>query len=140
MATYAYGGKEFTVPSLSDDGVTFTPSSRKIDFRDSPIFRDVGSIWDESRFSTQRPPVDLGEVPSGWNQRAPVPRILDMPIKMSGSMEFRLPREIAHLAPLVKMASEVEKGINPFCEDYFAYITLDQGEVLPGKMQRNEGL
>jgi hypothetical protein len=63
-------------------------------------------------------------------------RVLDMPIKFPDIAEYRLPRALAQLAPVIQRIVDVEHSINPHHADYFAYLTIDQGVVEPSALQR----
>lgn len=138
----AYRGKQFTVPKLSVEGAVFiepqpeqntTPAPA-----DSPIIAALNKPFDLTEFRTARQPVSLG-ILTATEQVAfkpGSPRTLDLPIKFPGS-NFRLPGEFAHLAPLIQRVANYEAAVNPDCYDeYYCYLTVDQGEVKPGKLQR----
>jgi hypothetical protein len=138
----AYRGKHFTVPSFSTDkGIEISPNPAAGPVAipaNSPIVRSLNGTWDVRNFSEPRRPDSLGVLPPEQHAVfAPgMPRTLDMPIKFPGS-EFRLPREFAQLAPLLQRVADCEAAINSACYDeYYCYLTVDQGEVTAGKLQR----
>jgi len=69
----------------------------------------------------------------------PIQRVLDMPIKFPGSPEYRLPAELEALVPLVRKVVDFEHSVNDTVLDSYCYLTLEQGIVRAGTMQRNEG-
>lgn len=137
-----YNGKRFSVPGLSSEGIRIQPNERalipEIPF-ESPIIQDLNSIWDTEKFQTPRTPVSLGVLSptelqefSKWG----VPRILDMPIKFPGT-DFRLPEEIAQFKDVIQRIADYELAINPDCfDEYYCYLTVDQGIIEPGNLQR----
>ncbi|MBK7844081.1 MAG: hypothetical protein IPJ71_10360 [Bdellovibrionales bacterium] len=68
-------------------------------------------------------------------------RVLDMPIKMSGGSEYRVPRELLPFMDTIQQIVEHFHRIAPpgFAQKAFAYITVDQGMVDPGTSQRKGG-
>jgi hypothetical protein len=140
--TVDYRGKHYTLPVLSAEGTRITPDSgAKVPEipRESPVIQDLNSIWDTSKFMTPRAPVSLGvmtgeelEKFGKWG----VPRVLDLPIKFPGS-DFRLPKELEQFADLVQKVANYELAINPGCfDEYYCYMTVDQGVITPGRLQR----
>jgi hypothetical protein len=138
----AYRGKHFTVPAFSNEaGIIIQPHPEENQApipADSPIIRALNTVWDLREFRTPRRPVSLGILPSEQHAVfAPgMPRTLDMPIKFPGS-DFRLPETFARLAPLIQIVADYEAVINADCYDeYYCYLTVDQGLVAEGKLQR----
>ncbi|HEY0193257.1 MAG TPA: hypothetical protein VGC42_19200 [Kofleriaceae bacterium] len=68
--------------------------------------------------------------------RPGAPRVLDLPIKMPDLDDYRLPAALAQFAPEIQRIIDVEALINPHHRDYFAYLTVDQGQVAPDRLQR----
>lgn len=90
------------------DGVLAKPFNKKR-FRRAGVFRNIGSLAGKCQFSNF----------SGI-------RCLDMPIKMAGSREYRIPVEFKYfLEPISKMVS-FEVGHNKSINDFYAYLTIDQ--------------
>ena len=138
----AYRGKQFSLPLLSADGLHLVPdrsaSIPEIPLT-SPLVHDLNSIWNLERFLTPRLPITAGTLTA--EELIPfaapgVPRVLDLPIKMPGS-DFRLPRELSQFAPAIQKMINYELAINPRCfDEYYAYLTVDQGTIRPGALQR----
>jgi hypothetical protein len=63
-------------------------------------------------------------------------RVLDMPIKFPDCDEYRLPRAFRQFAFVLQKVIDFEHGINDKTEDYYAYLTIDQGVVAPQTLQR----
>jgi hypothetical protein len=140
--TLEYRGKTFKLPLLSAEGVHLEPRP-EASFPDipltSPIIRDLNTVWDLKKFLVPRIPVSLGtlsETELEQFSRWGVPRVLDMPIKFPGS-DFRLPKELAQFAPVIQRIADFEAQVNKNCfDEYYAYLTIDQGEVGTGTLQR----
>lgn len=138
----SYRGKHFSLPALSATGVHMVPNGTselpEIP-RHSALIEDLNSIWDLERFKIPRTPVLAGTLSSEELEsfRAPgVPRVLDMPIKMPGS-DFRLPAELAQFAPAIQKIIDYEWTVNRQCfDEYYCYLTVDQGRVTSGTLQR----
>lgn len=138
----SYRGKHFTLPSLSEGGFRIEPDLEAQTPpipRDNPIIQALNSIWDTSNFLVPRVPVSLGMLSEDELRefgRSPVPRTLDMPIKFPGS-DFRVPAELEQFLPVIQRVANYEARINAECYDeYYCYLTVDQGTVRPGTLQR----
>ena len=152
VETLTYRGKHYTVPILSSEGPDIEPhlgSAQRSEapFIDadlpslppSPILESLNRPFDLAQFLIPRAPLSLGFLPEDQRTafaRPGMPRTLDLPIKFPGSA-FRLPAEFAQLAPVVQWVADWEARINPACYDeYYCYLTVDQGRVRPGMLQR----
>lgn len=108
-----------------------------IDF-DSPIMKDMNTIWDIEKFKTARVPLSMGFVPEAEREEfctPGVPKVRDMPIKFPGS-DVRVPAELAQFAGTIRRILEIEKAINPDYDEYYCYLETDQSLVVPGTLQR----
>ncbi|MBI4433177.1 hypothetical protein HY632_00235 [Candidatus Uhrbacteria bacterium] len=142
--THNYRGKHFTVPRLyADNGITIVPQ-RNGEMpqlpTNHPILQSLNAIWDLRNFTIPRRPLALGTLTPDerhmFSARCGVPRVLDLPIKFPGS-EFRIPRALAQFAPTIQRIATIERAINPCCYDeYYCYVTVEQGPVPAGKLQR----
>lgn len=137
----SYRGKHYTIPALDTAGALVI-EPRPIDLElpaDSPILTNIGAVWDPLNFKVPRQPVRLGLIPEGERpalHRPGMPRTLDMPIKFPGS-EFRVPAAFAQLRWLIQRVADIEAQVNPRCYDeYYCYMTVDQGDVPAGSLQR----
>jgi hypothetical protein len=137
----SYRGKHYTVPVLSSEGLHIVPDAQaKLPAipQDSPVIQDLNTVWDTKKFLTPRAPVSLGVLTPEELQefgKWGAPRVLDMPIKFPGS-DFRLPKELAQFAEVVQKVANYEKAVNPCYDEYYCYLTVDQGTVAPGRLQR----
>lgn len=92
-------------------------------FRRAGVFRNIGSIFNKNKF------IDFKGI-----------RCLDMPIKMSGSNEYKIPKEFEQfIEPISKMIS-FETAHNENLIDFYAYLTIDQSESNGRKTHREPGL
>lgn len=66
-------------------------------------------------------------------------RVLDMPIKFPGNNDYRIPKELVQFEEVIAKIASFEHTINPRAKDYFAYLTIDQSNVLDGEYQRKPG-
>jgi len=136
-----YRGIVFSIPRLTPDGITFWPEHSILVNAggDSPILQAVDTIWDVGRLSETRRPLHVGVVKNPAQFSFPRgTRILDMPIKFPG-FDYRLPVETLPWADVITEMARHEHTINPNIDEYFAYLTIDQGVVRAGEMQRKEG-
>lgn len=139
-----YRGKHFTLPTLSAEGfeiiadasanAVLIPSPEQ-----SPIIADLNSIWDVKKFLTPRVPVSLGLLTPEQRARFSTPgapRTLDMPIKFPGS-NFRIPKTLEQFRDAIERVAHFEAAVNPQClDEYYCYMTVDQGVVRPNTLQR----
>lgn len=142
--TLGYRGKHFVVPKLSSSGfeIVADPTLNTAPIpsaMDSPIIADLNSIWDFQKFKTPRIPVSLGFLTNAERfefSKSGAPRTLDMPIKFPGS-NFRIPAELAQFRGTIERVAHFEAAINPDCfDEYYCYMTVDQGLVRPNTLQR----
>jgi hypothetical protein len=67
--------------------------------------------------------------------------VLEMPVLMPQSNgEYRLPKEVAHLSPIIETIAAHERAKNPYYDERYAYLTVDQRPVRAGNTQRSPGL
>jgi len=147
LAAASYRGKHFTMPELNSQGAVYLRPKLKgpgtgpksiIVPEQHPIITSLNKPFDVREFLTPRTPISLGFL-NGRERMAfhpGLPRTLDLPVQFPGS-ELRLPGNLARLAPLLQRILNYEARINPNCrEEYYIYLTVDQGWVKPGKLQR----
>lgn len=115
------------------------------------VLAGLNSTWDVNQFESVHPPLvvatlggesEQDETRQAFNHPGAfgIQRILDMPIKFPGSHEYRLPAELKALAPLLHKVIDFEYAVNgDEVLERYCYLTIDQGVVPAGMMQRNEG-
>ncbi|MBK9041014.1 MAG: hypothetical protein IPL83_18005 [Bdellovibrionales bacterium] len=146
---FEYGGYKFSVREMSREaGIEFRPKTafdseyHRLMARDSALVAEIGSVWQKQRFAIHHIPLNIGEAKTRASfQKNYGLRVLDMPIKMSGGAEYRLPKELRPFVDTIQQIVEHFHRIAPpgFAQKAFAYITLDQGMVDPGATQRKGG-
>lgn len=139
----AYRGKRFTMPELSGTNrIIFTPDPWLPDGVDmaSQVRLDLNKPFNLARFMQPRLPMRLGKLNPLYRRtftKPGAPRVLDMPVKMPGSLEYRIPRELVQFFPAIKRIASNEAALNPHRHrDYYAYLTIDQRVVQPGSQLR----
>lgn len=108
----------------------------------SQFAKDLDTTWSLQKFKFKRDPQFIAPIamkdvfsrPNGL-------RILDLPIKMKGSNEYRVPEELAQFAEVIQKVIDHEHAMmsEEKLEKYYAYVTIDQGWVDPGTTQRKPG-
>lgn len=96
-----------------------TPFNKKR-FRRAGVFRNIGKI--NSRFDN----LSI--------------RCLDLPIKMAGSKEYRIPTEFNQFLEVISNAISFEVAHNEDLVNFYAYLTIDQSQTKIGDTHRNAGL
>lgn len=139
-----YHGKHFTIPEHTKEGIEiFADKNKNLIIpptkEQSPIIADLNSIWDINHFLTPRKPVSLGKLsPEELAVFATpgVARTLDMPIKFPGT-HFRIPKSLEQFAHVIEKVAHYEATINEACfDEYYCYMTVEQGLVHPNTLQR----
>lgn len=139
-----YHGKHFTVPKHTEKGFEIIAEKSKNKLavpskEQSPIIADLNTVWDTTKFLTPRKPVSLGILSAQQLEvfRQPgVARTLDMPIKFPGS-NFRIPESLKQFKEIIEIVANYEATINEECfDEYYCYMTVDQGWVNPNTLQR----
>lgn len=106
------------------------------------ILKTFNTIWDCEQFNRINLPEMVHPLTSHkkdiFNSLTDM-RILDMPIKFPGS-NYRIPKEISALAPIIYDIAKNEFSGNKKVDDYYCYITIDSRDVLSGKTTRKAGL
>ncbi|HEX2548381.1 MAG TPA: hypothetical protein VHM20_01030, partial [Gammaproteobacteria bacterium] len=133
----------FNVPRMSQFGVSLSPKPYIVDKLkyNSRILGDLHSVWDITKFRDARTPVELCELSDTAVFKRPVTRVLDMPIKLAGSNDYKIPSNILPFQSIIQTIINHEHSI--LSEEqlrlYHAYLTIDQSYVTKGLMQRKPG-
>ena len=104
------------------DAVLNKPFDKKR-FRRAGVFRTVGEVANQEDFS------DFKGI-----------RCLDMPIKMKGSKDYRIPREFSQFIDSISKMIAFENAHNKRHLDFYAYLTIDQSESNGRATHREAGL
>jgi hypothetical protein len=138
-----YRGKHYTVPIFDPaEPVILTPDPSRAQYDRDPsqrVLQRMDRTWDLAEFANPCPPVSLGVLTAdelAAFTRTGVTRVLDMPIKVPDLAEYRLPRALAQVAPVIQRIIDVEHSVNPATHDYHAYLTIDQGWIEPSSLHR----
>lgn len=142
MQKLGYNGKNFVVPSHTKEGFEIIADAHKNlapISSDNQIIQDLNTVWNIENFLIPRKPVSLGKLTSEELEVFSQPnalRTLDMPIKFPGS-NFRIPNSLKQFKDVIEKVAHYEAAINPDCfDEYYCYITVDQGLVKPETLQR----
>ncbi|HEY1547260.1 MAG TPA: hypothetical protein VGG28_05550 [Kofleriaceae bacterium] len=139
----AYNGKHYELPIFDPaDPIVISPrpGATTPTSPDGRVVAGIHGTFDIAELRDRpRRPASLGVLTAGELAALAQPgatRVLDMPIKFPDLAEYRLPRALAQLAPVIQRIADVEQLINPHHAEYFAYLTIDQGVVEPSALQR----
>jgi hypothetical protein len=140
----AYNGKNYLVPVFETDKPCILMPQETVLSEDradlqNPIIRSLNTPFDTREFSTVHRPISLGRIATPELiifSQPDVQRVLDMPIKFPDCDEYRIPRALGQFAATIQRMIDFEYSINPELNDYFAYLTIDQGTVKADTLQR----
>ena len=96
--------------------------------------------WDVARYERPQLPALVGilEDRAAFSRSRGL-RVLDLAIRMPG-LGWAIPRAFEQFEEVIRLAVAFERSINPgFDEHYYAYFTVDQKRVEPGRAQRRVG-
>ncbi len=129
-----YGTLELFIPTLSADGFTLRGSELALTPPwQAPVLLSLNSVWNIEQFKIARQPWRICPMPFSPLK---VPMVLDLPIKFPGT-EYRVPKELCQLMPILQRIVNIEGTINPVFEQAYAYLTVDTRPVTRGSSQRN---
>lgn len=144
VATTSYRGKRFSMPLFGPEGFEIVADAQKNQApipspEASPIIACLNTIWDFGQFMVPRVPVSLGMMNEEELAVFGTPgatRVLDMPIKFPGS-NFKIPKALEQFRGAIERIAHFEAAANPGCfDEYYCYLTVDQGPVKPDTLQR----
>lgn len=126
-------GKNSELPSLSvDTQGHYNPSQIR-------TLLGIGEVWNKQEFQYPRQPVPIAKVLNTYAFQAPMPNVVDLPIKMKGDSTIYLPYEYRGMGETIAKIIDCDKQINPHFDDYYAYLTVDKRPVKAGNSQRRYG-
>lgn len=100
------------------------------------LIEDINNKWNPERFYIPRQPLHIDYI-SPIVLESKKDNILDMPIKLPKE-DFQIPFDI-EVEQIVDRCIQFEEEINVQWEDYYCYLTMNQGYVGVGETQRNSG-
>lgn len=143
LSKVSYGNIDFEIPELAKTGFHLHPEQVMIP--DSLLhnrqIQAMTDVWNFNHLMEAHQPILIGQVqdPDAF-QAAGVPSVLDMPIKFPGT-GYAIPDNLRQFAPALQKIIDFEHVANPRAlRDYFAYLTIHQSWVEPGRSQRRPGL
>lgn len=100
------------------------------------LYKTLFETFDKENYLYPRLPVDLGS----WADLSKIstPNVLRLPLKNKGT-KYHIPVELADLRDLLEFVINYEKNINPYHEDVFCHITVDNSSVKAGEYHRFPG-
>lgn len=102
---------------LSSKGLKYFP--KKLN---SKVINEIESIWNSNRQPCVVSELDKNEINNIFIQS---PKIIDMPIKIPRTQEYRIPKNFLHLFSIIKKIADIETSINPHTDNYFAYLSIN---------------
>lgn len=138
--TIIVNGQTFYIPELSSNGFSVSPRNwRKPIDKKHFIIQTVCQSFDKGEFAFPHIPIVVDDIINKKFSNQNNIRVLDCPIKFAGNSEFCIPYELRQFDEVIVKAISYEYTINPDFNNYYAYITIDQGNVTAGEYQRNPG-
>lgn len=127
----------YSAPNLTE-GITYNPQglwTPKID-AENIAYHSLNKPFSLSQYLYPRPPIDMGLIERDeYNCDV---NVLRMPLKFPGT-NYRIPRELGGVTPLITRVAEYEAFINPRHADFFCHITYDYSDVEEGFYHRYPG-
>lgn len=135
-----HGGIRFQQTKLGSSGYGLSPRQwRKPIPLKHFVIDTVHTVFDKAAFQHPHTPFVVDELLNeGKFSRRNDIRILDCPIKFPGS-DYKLPKEAAQFDEVLSKMLSFEHRINRNVQAYYAYLTIDQGWVKKGELQRRGG-
>jgi hypothetical protein len=136
--------KERISSPLSGEGYTLVPQEKvPIIEPDSPIYKSMHIPWNTMEFLNKRNSINIGE--TSEKEAFNIPRInelhiYNMPIKIPGSLQYNIPKELEEFKQTLQMIINYQSTIKENILEDYCYITVDQSWVFPGDAQRKTGV
>jgi len=138
--TVEINGETFTLTELGAYGFSVGVRQWRREYdKNHFIVKTVGLPFQKNLFYFPHTPIVIDDIYAYKFSRHSDIRVLDMPIKFAGSNDYKLPKELNQFDEVIAKAISFEHEINPGVKDYYAYLTIDQGNVPAGKHQRKPG-
>ncbi len=119
---------------LSGDGFTLAAQVADVKASNSPILKDMGEVWSPEKYKVARDPVNVGGVDDLSTFSKPgAPEVRNMLIKLPGKGQFEVPAELAQFKGALQKIVDHERSVNPNMDEYYAYVTVDQGAFKAGQ-------
>ena len=133
-------GERFTLTDLQPYGFSVGIRQWKEPIPEHFVIQTVGSVFDKSLFGFPHTPIVIAEVnnTAKFSRQSDI-RVLNCPIKFSGSNKYNVPRELLQFDEALAKCIAYEHAINPDVLNYYAYLTVDQGIVKEDEYQRKAG-
>lgn len=107
---------------------------------DSPILRDIHTIWDRHKFAEPRTPLFISEINDRQTFSGPLPaNVKTMPVRIPGG-KFLVPGELIQFDEALQIIIDFETAANPHFDEYYCYIVADRRMLQKGECQRGGGL
>lgn len=139
-AEIEHSGSKFQLTRLGGVGYGMKPRAWRKPYSSKHFIIDtVHTVFDKVLYGCPHTPMIVDEVinEGRFSRRSNV-RILDCPIKFPNS-EYLLPKEASQFDEVLAKMIAFEHHINPNVDQYYAYLTVDQGWVKKGELQRKGG-
>lgn len=128
----------YVQPALLSEGDVIDPSRvfTPLINPGNTLYRTLFEFFNKENYLYPRFPIDLGL----WDDlaKANIPNVLRLPLRNKGT-KYHIPSELADLRGLLEFVINYEKNINPYHEDVFCHITVDNSHVKAGEYHRYPG-
>ncbi len=136
----SYNEKHYEIPILSTEGgIHLTPQEINLTYnKEEKLFKELNTPWNLKKFKEIRMPISFGKLSEADRKEftaLKVVRVLDIPIKFPGT-DYRIPKELKQFQKVIQWVADVEAKVNPYFDNYYCYLTIDQGKVQPDTLQR----
>lgn len=127
---------KITETFANDEYISLNIEQKSV-FYNEKIQEDERIFSYERYFEEIHPPVKVAIEEPNFSM---MPQCLDMPIRLAGETDYRLPTNWVKLKETLEQLIAIEHRHNSNWKDYHTYITVDNRPVKVGEQQRHGGL
>lgn len=102
----------------------------------NPLYKDILEPFDFHKYTCPRPPISMGVCDDEAIRECP--SVLRVPIKYANS-SIHLPAELTPIKPMLVRLLQYDRFINPFFDEFFVHLTIDNSVAEAGKTHRFGG-
>lgn len=122
---------------VEGDVYIFEPKKFPIVQPCSPTYKDINELFNPNKYTTVRPPIDLGYTDVGAIRECP--NVLRMMLKWYDDDTVRIPKNFAPITSLLERLLTYDQNVNNFWFESAVHLTIDSRMIPPGSTHRFPG-